>query len=39
MELLSNTIENIEKVSIDSDGNIKNRFSKLSHTHWKSREA
>jgi nicotinate-nucleotide--dimethylbenzimidazole phosphoribosyltransferase len=29
MELLSKTIENIEKVSIDSDGNIKDRFNKL----------
>ncbi|GAX60785.1 nicotinate-nucleotide-dimethylbenzimidazole phosphoribosyltransferase [Candidatus Scalindua japonica] len=29
MKLLSKTIENIEKISIDADGNIKNRFSKL----------
>jgi nicotinate-nucleotide--dimethylbenzimidazole phosphoribosyltransferase len=29
MKLLSKTIENIEKVSIDSDGSIKNRFNKL----------
>ena len=29
MTLLSNTIENIEKISIDSDGNIKDRFNKL----------
>ena len=29
MKLLSNTIENIEKLSIDSDGNIKDRFNKL----------
>ena len=29
MKLLNNTIENIEKLSIDSDGNIKDRFNKL----------
>jgi len=29
MKLLSNTIENIEKISIDSEGNIKDRFNKL----------
>ncbi|MDP6925279.1 MAG: nicotinate-nucleotide--dimethylbenzimidazole phosphoribosyltransferase [Candidatus Scalindua sp.] len=29
MKLLNNTIENIEKISIDSDGNIKTRFNKL----------
>jgi len=29
MKLLSKTVENIEKVSIDSDGNIKNRFNSL----------
>jgi len=29
MKLLNNTIENIEKISIDSDGNIKDRFNKL----------
>ncbi len=29
MKLLSETIENIEKISIDSDGNIRNRFNKL----------
>ncbi len=29
MKLLSKTVENIEKVSIDPDGNIKDRFDKL----------
>ena len=29
MKLLSNTIENIEKISIDSDGKLKDRFNKL----------
>ena len=29
MKLLSNTIENIEKIYIDSDGSIKDRFNKL----------
>ncbi len=29
MKLFSKTIENIEKISIDSDGKLKDRFNKL----------
>ncbi len=29
MKLFNNTIENIEEISIDSDGNIKDRFNNL----------